>query len=103
MIDPIGLALAAPIGTPPLHKIVRAGQRITIITSDITRPCPSHLMLPPIMNELAQAGIPDEHVTVVFALGAHRANTPEECIRLIGSEMYRRLRCIIRTIRSRPG
>ena len=34
-------ALSAPIGTPPLREIVKPGEKIAIITSDITRPMPT--------------------------------------------------------------
>ena len=91
--DPIRLALAAPMGSPPLRELVHPGQSITIIISDITRPCPSHLMLPPVVDELAQAGVRDGDVTVVLALGAHRAHTPEERARLVGPEIAGRLEC----------
>lgn len=40
-------ALSNPIGTPPLREIVRPGEKIALITSDITRPCPSRVVLPP--------------------------------------------------------
>jgi nickel-dependent lactate racemase len=93
-VEPIRLALAAPIGSPPLHSLLHHGQSIVIVTSDITRPCPTHLMLPPLMEELALAGIPDEDVTVVFGLGTHRAHTPEEQAQLVGPEMLARLHCV---------
>lgn len=92
--DLIRLALAAPIGSPHLHDIVRPGHSVVIVTSDITRTCPTHLMLSPLMEELAKAGVHDEDVQVIFALGSHRAHTDEEHIRLVGPEMARRLRCL---------
>jgi len=93
-VDPIRLALAAPIGTPSLRDLVHPGQSIVIVTSDITRPCPTHLMLPPVMHELGCAGIADQDVTLVFGLGTHREQTPEEREKLAGPEMARRLHCI---------
>ncbi|MFN2226866.1 MAG: lactate racemase domain-containing protein, partial [Anaerolineae bacterium] len=39
-------ALARPIGTPPLRELVHPGQRVAIVTSDLTRPCPSERLLP---------------------------------------------------------
>ncbi len=92
--DPVRLALAAPIGSPPLHQIARPGQPVVIVTSDITRPCPSHLMLPPVLDELARAGVPDEDITVVLALGTHRPHTPQERERLVGAEVLARVRVI---------
>jgi nickel-dependent lactate racemase len=94
MIDPIQLALAAPIGSQPLHMLVKPGQSVVIITSDITRPCPSDLMLPPVLDELNRAGIKDEEITIIFALGSHRPHTPEERMRLVGVEIAGRIRCI---------
>ena len=39
-------ALENPIGTPRLKEIVHPGEKIAIITSDITRPSPSYRILP---------------------------------------------------------
>ena len=93
-IDPIGSALAAPIGSPRLKDIVRSGQSVIIITSDITRPCPSHLLLPPLLDELAEGGITDDAVTIVFAMGIHRRHTPQEQSSLLGENVWRRIRCL---------
>ena len=35
--DPIGQALASPIGCPRLKELVYPGQTVAIVTSDITR------------------------------------------------------------------
>jgi nickel-dependent lactate racemase len=92
-IDWIRFALSAPLGTPPLHQLIKPGQSIAIITSDITRPCPSHLMLPPILEELEKAGVRNDDIIIVFALGTHRPHTPEEQARLIGHELYSHFHC----------
>jgi nickel-dependent lactate racemase len=47
-----------------------------ILVSDITRPAPSHLMLPPLVKRLKILGISD--LRIVFALGTHRRMTIEE-------------------------
>ena len=65
-----------------------------IITSDITRPCPSHLILPALLDELEEGGCDLNDVTVVFAVGSHRKHTPEEQKKLVGEEAYRRVKCI---------
>lgn len=83
-----------PIGTIPLHEIVKKGEKIAIITSDITRPLPTYKILPQLMQELAKAGVEDRDVTVVFALGSHRFHTEDEKKALVGEEMYNRLTCI---------
>jgi len=91
--DPIRLALTAPIDSLPLRELVHPGQSVVILTSDITRPCPTHLMLPPVLDELTCAGIRLEDVLVVFALGTHRSHKPEEQAKLLG-ETYGKVRCV---------
>ncbi|GAF97758.1 unnamed protein product, partial [marine sediment metagenome] len=39
-------ALENPIGTKPLKEIAKKGEKIVIVTSDITRPMPSKIVLP---------------------------------------------------------
>ncbi|MDD4653430.1 MAG: nickel-dependent lactate racemase, partial [Methanothrix sp.] len=48
----------------------------SILASDITRPAPSHLMLPPLIRRLEDLGIRD--LKIIFALGTHRRMTPGE-------------------------
>ena len=92
--DAVDYALANPIGTPKLGALVKPGQKIAIITSDISRPLPSYDVLTSVLRELNAAGIPDEDITVVFALGSHRAQTEEECRKLAGDYAFDKVRCI---------
>ncbi|HBE80166.1 MAG TPA: nickel-dependent lactate racemase [Firmicutes bacterium] len=87
-------ALGNPIGTPRLKDIVKPGEKIVIVTSDITRPMPSKLVIPPLLEELNQAGIAFSDVTVVFALGSHRKHTEAEQRYLVGDEIYSKIQCI---------
>ncbi len=92
--DAVDYALDNPIGAPKLGTLVKPGQKIAIITSDISRPLPSYDVLPSVLRELNAAGIPDEDITVVFALGSHRPQTEEECRKLAGDYAYDKVRCI---------
>jgi lactate racemase len=67
--------------------MVKPGEKIAIITSDITRPMPSKIVLPIAMEELDRAGIKDEDITVVFALGSHRKHTEEEKRYLVSDDI----------------
>lgn len=87
-------ALARPVGSSPLSELARKGKRAVIVTSDLTRPCPSRRMLPAIVNELEAGGIADADITVVIALGLHRAMTAAELREEVGSEIYDRVRVI---------
>ncbi|MBE6632310.1 MAG: nickel-dependent lactate racemase [Ruminococcaceae bacterium] len=92
--DEVVRSLREPIGAPRLSEKVKAGQKVVIVTSDITRPCPSYIIIPEIINELSLAGVPDSDITVVFALGSHRAHTEEEMRHLVGDEVFERVNCI---------
>ena len=87
-------ALGRPLGTPALRALVRPGQQVAIVVSDGTRPCPTDRLLPPVLEELAAAGVSDADVTVVVALGLHRAQTPAELAALVGPEVHARVRVV---------
>ena len=90
----VARALSSPIGTLPLAELAKGRKKVAIVTSDITRPMPSKVVLPLVLNELFLAGISPQDITVVFALGSHRKQTEEEKIRLAGEDVYRRVRCV---------
>ena len=92
--DAVDYALEHPIGARKLREVAKAGQKVAVITSDISRPLPSYDVLPSVVRELNAAGVPDEDITVVFALGSHRHHTEEERRRLAGEEIFGRIRCI---------
>lgn len=81
-------ALAAPIAAPPLRELVRPGERVGIIFSDITRPTPNRLILPVILDELSR--VPGVEVTLFNALGTHRPNTDAELRAMLGDEIVDR-------------
>ena len=83
-----------PIASDRLKDIVKKGEKIAVITSDITRPMPSSKVLPFVLEELEKAGIPDEDITIVFALGNHRSHTRDEMILLVGNTIFDRIRCV---------
>jgi nickel-dependent lactate racemase len=87
-------ALAEPIGTPRLRDLAQPGQRVVIVTSDLTRPCPSERLLPQLLDELQAAGVPDSDMVVVLALGLHRPMTDVEMEAAVGTDVYRRVRVI---------
>ena len=83
-------ALEIPIGTPALTNIVKPGERIAIVTSDITRYSASEVYLPILVEELNACGIADDDISIVIALGIHRQQTPEEHRKILGS-LYGRI------------
>ena len=87
-------ALAEPIGSPRLGEIVKPGEKIAIVTSDITRPMPTYKVMPALLDELYAAGARREDITLVFALGSHRHHTDEERRRLAGERAFSEIACV---------
>lgn len=87
-------ALREPIAGPPLRRIAKAGDRVTIVHTDITRATPNDRILPPLLAELEEAGVRRDDITLLNALGTHRAQTPEELKTMLGAEIVARYRCL---------
>lgn len=87
-------ALDRPIGSPRLRDLARRGQRIAILCSDITRPCPTESLLPFLLDELSVAGIPDDDISIVIALGTHRPMTEDEIRAIFGKDISRHFRIL---------
>ncbi len=87
-------ALKNPIGSKRLSEIISRGESICIITSDITRPMPTKRVLPFVLDELYEAGVKNDDITIVFALGNHRAHKEEEKRYIVGDDIYEKIRCV---------
>ena len=87
-------ALEAPIGTPPLRELVKRGDRVAILVPDLTRLSGADLFMPVLLKVLNSAGVPDKDITVMFTLGLHKPNTPEEKRRIVGAETASRIRML---------
>ena len=87
-------ALNSPINSLKLEELARGKKKVIIVTSDITRPVPSYLLMPLILDRLYAAGVASKNITVVLALGSHRRHTEEERKKLIGERAYSEVKCI---------
>ena len=93
-INEVRRALAHPIGSKKLKELVSSKDKVIILASDVSRPSPSSILLPPILKELNEAGLSNDQITIVFGLGVHRKQTEEEKKRLVGVEVYNQVKCI---------
>lgn len=71
-------ALHRPTRSPRLRDLVRPGQTVALIVTDITRQLPEETMVPLLLEELQGGGIKKQDITAVVATGTHRPNTAEE-------------------------
>jgi nickel-dependent lactate racemase len=87
----INAALDAPLDSPLLEEIVRPGETVTIVTSDITRYTGSEHYLPILVERLSRCGVNDNDITILIALGIHRKQSETEHRKILGS-LYGRIR-----------
>lgn len=84
-------ALDAPLDAPPLEELARGKRSVTIVVDDLTRLTPVHLILPLLLERLAQGGLREGQGKVLVALGTHRAMTEEELRERVGEEIWGRV------------
>ncbi len=87
-------ALKEPIGSMRLKDIVHPGEKVAIVTSDVTRPMPTYKVMPALLDELYAGGVKKEDITLVFALGNHRKQSDEEKRKLAGERAWNEVKCV---------
>jgi lactate racemase len=85
-------AVRRPVAARPLREVVKADDRVVIITSDITRATPNERLIPWILDEIAH--VPVDRISVIIGTGSHRPTTPEEMRTMFGEEVLRRVRVV---------
>ena len=71
-------ALRRPIGSKRLRDLVKPGQTVALVVTDITRKLPEEIIVPLLLKELEAGGISKKDITAVVATGTHRPDTPQE-------------------------
>jgi nickel-dependent lactate racemase len=84
--DLVRAALDKPIGTPPLRELAKGCRKVVIITSDHTRPVPTRIIAPLMLEEI-RSGNPQADIAFLVATGFHRASTREELLAKFGQQM----------------
>jgi len=87
-------ALLQPLNAPRLIDLASPTTRVCLVFTDATRVCPDHIIVPAILRELERAHVPDDHITLLCAVGLHRPSTREEKIAKLGEDVVRRYRVI---------
>jgi len=84
-------ALDEPIGSPRLEEVARPGMEVVVIFDDLQRPTPVHIALPEVMDRLNRAGVPDERIIGICALGTHPIPSLRQLRGKVGEEAFSRL------------
>ncbi|MBQ8685535.1 MAG: nickel-dependent lactate racemase [Clostridia bacterium] len=90
----IRTAMANPIGTPKLSELAKGKKKIVIIASDHTRPVPSKIIIPPMLEEIRSVN-PDADITLLIATGCHRGTKKSELVEKFGAEIVANERIVV--------
>jgi nickel-dependent lactate racemase len=82
-------ALHDPLGTDPLTETVGPGDTVAIVIDDYTRPCPTKILLPPVLEELHKAGVNDLDIVIIVATGTHTPPSDDTIKELVGDKIFR--------------
>lgn len=77
-------AISSPIGSLSLKEVAFGRESACIVISDITRPVPNQVLLPPILETLEMAGVSRDKITILIATGIHRPNEGKELEEMVG-------------------
>ena len=87
-------AMKNPIGSPTLGELARGKKKIVLIASDHTRPVPSRVIVPPMLEEIRAAN-PEADITILIATGCHRETRREELVNKFGEDIVSREKIVI--------
>jgi len=83
-------ALKRPLGTVPLDRMAKKGEKVVILVDDLTRPTPQEQVLPTVLEQLCLGGVSEDKVEVMIGLGTHRPMTDAEIVDHLGAEAAER-------------
>ena len=90
-------ALEHPIGTPRLSEMAVGKKNIVVISSDHTRPVPSHIIMPLLLAEIRK-GNPDADITILISTGLHRPTTHENWWISLDRKLWKKKRLSYMTV-----
>ncbi|MEW6668652.1 MAG: nickel-dependent lactate racemase [Thermodesulfobacteriota bacterium] len=82
-------ALNNPVRSAPLRERVSPSDTVAIIIEDQTRASPKKIILKALLEELQQIGVPARNISMIVALGTHRALTTGEMETVYGEDAVR--------------
>ena len=87
-------ALENPIGSEKLSNLAKDKNNVVIICSDHTRPVPSKIIMPLMLEEIRK-GNPNANITLLIATGFHRETTRDELVNKFGEDIVNNEKIVI--------
>ena len=86
-------ALAFPLQQSPLQTRVGPGSRVAIVVDDPSRWSPLKWALPFVLEQLAQAGVEADDISIAFGVGRHAAVSRADMIAKLGPRVVETYKC----------
>ena len=88
-------ALEHPTNQAPIRKLCVGKSRPVLVVDDLNRPTPVAAVMPIVLEQFKQAGVPLNKITVVLASGMHAPPGRDAIVKKLGSEAAAACRVVI--------
>ena len=87
--------LENPVNQAPIRKLGVGKNRPVLVVDDLNRPTPVAAVMPIVLAQFRQAGVPPNEITVVLASGMHAPPSREAIVKKLGAEAAAACRVVI--------
>src|SRR6266516_7317741 len=87
--------LESPVGQRPIRELCTAATRPLIIVDDLNRPTPASRVLPLLVREFTDAGIPTRNITILIGPGTHAPPTADAVVKKVGADLIHSCRVCV--------
>lgn len=84
--------LESPVKQRPIRERCSATTRPLVIVDDLNRPTPAARLLPLIVRQFTEAGVPKKNITILVGPGTHAPPTPAAIAKKVGADLVRECR-----------
>jgi len=78
-----------PIGTECLSRLAKGKKSAVILVDDLSRPTQAYRIMPYLINQLREGGLGNTKISILMAIGAHRAMVRNDLIKKLGEKILR--------------
>lgn len=83
-------AFVSPIGSKTVRELARGKKNVVILFDDMSRPTKAAEIVPFVLEELAEAGVEEDNIQFICALGTHGALTACDFAKKLGEDVVAR-------------
>ncbi|MFC1906129.1 lactate racemase domain-containing protein [Chloroflexota bacterium] len=88
--DQIKASITNPLGTAPIRDLAKNKKEVVILFDDMTRITRAAKIVPFILDELALAGIGDDQIRFMAAIGTHGPLNANDFVKKLGTDVVAR-------------